>query len=68
MSASEWVHLDVELIVRETEKAFLLRLEGGAEYWIPRSQISEPENYEQGDEDVTISISQWIAEQKGLAD
>ncbi len=64
--AQEWVHLDVELIVRETDKAFLLRLEDGREEWVPFSQISDPGDYSEGDEDCCISVTQWLADQKGL--
>jgi hypothetical protein len=66
MGASRWVHLDVDRIAKETEAAFLLVIDG-AEHWIPKSQVSDPENYEQGDEDLTISVTHWIADQKGLA-
>lgn len=31
MGYGNWVHLDVEEIVQETEAAFLLRLDGGEE-------------------------------------
>ncbi len=62
-----WVHLSVAKIVRETDAAFLVRLEDGdEEVWLPKSQISDPEDYEVGDEDVTISITEWLAQQKGL--
>lgn len=66
MSASNWVHLDVVKIHQESEKAFLLEIEGGELVWIPKSQISEPEILESGDEDGAVSISSWIAEQKGI--
>lgn len=61
-----WVHLDVSLVKRETEKAFLLRLEDGSEVWVPRSQVSEPDDYEEGDEDCTVSVTEWFAEKEGL--
>jgi hypothetical protein len=66
MSASGWIHLDFERIVRETDKALLVRLEDGEEVWLPLSQISEPDSYREGDENGTISVTEWIAEQKGL--
>lgn len=66
MSASNWIHLDVEKVVKETENALLILLEG-EEIWIPKSQVSEPETYGEGDEEVTISVTEWIAKQKGLA-
>lgn len=61
-----WVHLDFEEIVAETEKALLVRLEDGQEVWLPLSQISDADDYRQGDEDGTISVTEWIAKQKGL--
>lgn len=66
MGQSNWVHLDVTLIKRETEQAFLLVLEDGNETWIPKSQMSDPEDYAEGDTDCTVSITEWIAEQKDL--
>lgn len=65
MSASSWVHLDVEVIKAETDMAFLLVIDGD-EYWIPKSQISDPEIYAVDDEDVTVSVTEYIANQKGL--
>jgi hypothetical protein len=65
MSASNWVHLDVDEIKRETDKAFLLVIDGD-EHWIPKSQISEPDDYEVGDKNLTVSVTEWIAEQKEL--
>ena len=67
MSASNWVHLEVAKIERETDAAFLLTLEDGEQVWIPKSQISDPEELKAGDEDLTVSVSEWIAEQKGLS-
>lgn len=66
MGASGWVHIEVEKIVRETPKAFLCRIKDVWDVWIPKSQISEPENYEEGDEDCTISITEFIAKEKDL--
>jgi len=66
MGFSNWVHLDVEEIKAETDAAFLIVLDDG-EYWIPKSQICDPEDYERGDVGITMSISEWIAEQKGIA-
>jgi hypothetical protein len=65
MSASQWVHLDVDRIKKITDKAMLVELDGD-DHWLPLSQVSEPETFEEGDEDVTVSITEWIAEQKGL--
>lgn len=67
MSASRWIHLDVELIAKETAAAFLLRLDDDTEHWIPKSQIADPEDYSEGDANCGVSITEWIAEQKGIA-
>ena len=66
MSNSNWVHLDVDKIVHETDSAFLLRLQDGEEIWMPKSQIDNPDIYQTGDEDLTISVTEWIAREKGL--
>lgn len=68
MGQSDWVHLDVEEVLRESDKALLVRLEDGREEWLPFSQISEPDDYKVGDRNVTISITSWLANQKGLDD
>ncbi len=66
MSASRWIHLEDVDILRETEAAFLIRIDD-EEYWIPKSQIADPENYCDGEEGVDMSITEWIAEQKEIA-
>lgn len=67
MSASRYIHLDVARIERETDKALLLILEDGEEVWMPKNQIADVEDYEDGDTNCTVSVTTWIAEQKGLA-
>ena len=67
MPQGNWIHLDVKLIVKETDRAFLLRLDDDTEHWIPKNQISDPDDYEEGDKDCSVSITEWIAEQKGIA-
>jgi len=62
-----WVHLDVEEIVHETDRALLLRLAGGEEVWVPRSQVADHEDYQTGDVDCTVSVSEWFASKEGLA-
>lgn len=65
MTASNYVHLDVDEILRATDKAFLVRCKD-EEIWLPKSQIADPDDYEEGDADCTISITQWLANEKGL--
>ncbi len=67
MGAGNWVHVDVNEILRATDAALLCQI-GDVEVWLPRSQISEGEQYEAGDTDVTLSVSEWIAREKGLGE
>lgn len=67
MSASRYVHLDVLLVKKATDKALLLVIDGvDDEVWIPLSQIADPDEYDEGDANVTISVTEWIAKQKNL--
>lgn len=66
MSEEAWVHVDVDEILKETEKAFKCRLASGHEEWLPKSQMSNPEDYNEGDRDAVISITSWLASQKEL--
>lgn len=65
MSASDWVHLQVDEIKKETEKAFLMVIDG-EEVWIPKSQMADPDDYEEGECDCEVSITHFIAIEKGL--
>ncbi len=62
---SEYVHIDVALIKKVTNKALLAKI-GDKEIWLPLSQIEDADSYEEGDKDLTLSITEWIAEQKEL--
>jgi hypothetical protein len=65
MGASNWVHLEDCTVLRTTEKAVQVEWQG-EELWLPRSQVSEDEKYEAGDSGVTISVTEWLARQKGI--
>lgn len=65
MGQSHYVHLEDCRIVRESAAALLIEYDG-EEHWIPRSQIADHEIYDEGDEGVTVSITEWIADQKGI--
>ena len=67
MGQSNYVHLDVDEILKETAKAFLVLLPDGEEVWLPFSQVADHEAYAVGDTGVTISITEWLAREKGLA-
>ena len=67
MSAlSEWVHLDVTAILRETEKALQLRLGDRRELWVPKSQIADVDDYQVGAYTCTVSVKRWWAEKEEL--
>jgi hypothetical protein len=53
--------------LKETEKAILFRhhdLE--EEFWIPKSVIANLDDYEEGDEDITLEIEEWFAVKEGM--
>lgn len=66
MSEIVWVHFDVAQILRETEKAFFICLDDDRELWVPKSQIADAEFYKEGDEDCTMSITDWFCEKEGI--
>lgn len=64
---ADYVHINVKRIKKKTDKAFLLLLENGEEHWIPFSQIADDaDDYNEGDRDCSMSITDWIAQQKGI--
>jgi len=65
MSASNYVHIHVDEIAKETNAAFLCVIDG-EETWLPKSQVADPEDYSEGDCDLTLSITAWLAAEKGL--
>lgn len=65
MGASSYVHITVEEILRETENALLILLDGD-ELWVPRSQVAGGDDYTQGDRDVTLSVTEWWANKNGV--
>jgi hypothetical protein len=66
MRASNYVYLDVQVIRQETPKAFQVVTYEGRLEWIPKSQVRDPEDFEAGDCDLTLEITDWIAKEKGL--
>lgn len=64
--------IEIQVVVKRiTAKAFLveiLREEGKPlETWMPRSQVKETDCLADGDEG-TMTITNWIAKEKGLLD
>lgn len=69
MGFSRWVHIDDCDILGETDKAFKVGIPDGDEFtevWIPKSQISDPDELTVGDTGVTVSVSEWFADKEGL--
>ncbi len=62
---SEYVHLDFEEIVRETDKALLVRFDGGEEHWVPISVVADSDDYRTGDGPGEISIAEWFVAKQG---
>ncbi len=67
MPASEFVHLEDCDILAVTDRAVLVGYDG-EQHWIPVSQLADRDDHthEKGDTGVTVSITEWIAEQKGI--
>jgi len=69
MSASNFLYLEDAEVVRTTDAAILINYDG-AQHWIPKSQTA-PDDREMisglvpGDV-VTLGITEWIADQKGI--
>lgn len=66
MSYSNYVTIMVDEILRETDAAFLLEIDGD-EFWIPKSQVANPSDYEMGDKECSMSVTEFIAREKGLS-
>lgn len=64
MGASEWVHLDVQVIRQETQKGFQVILESGKIYWLAKSAVANQERYQAGDRNCTVSVKEWFWEKK----
>lgn len=60
-----YVEVKVDKIIHETDEAFLCDI-SDEETWIPKSQVDEPEAYEEGDEDIDMNVTLWFCEKKGI--
>lgn len=67
MTTDDVVEVEVEVLV-ETEKALhVFVVDTGDEVWIPKSQIHDDSDvYSRDTSPGTITITRWIAEQKGI--
>lgn len=52
-------------VVKETEKAILVNIEG-RDIWVPKSQILENSEVTEAGDDGTIVLSTWFCEKEGL--
>lgn len=50
-----------------TDKAILIDIESHGQEWIPKSQIIEGEEFPEKNEFIELTITTWIAEQKGIS-
>jgi hypothetical protein len=67
MGHSSWVHLDDCTIKHVTANAILVECELFEEaMWIPLSQVDEPDKFEAGDTDITVSVSEWWAKKNNI--
>jgi hypothetical protein len=55
-----WLNLDVERVLGTTDKALFVRLDGGKDIWLPRSQIHQSERFQTGDECINMTVTEWI--------
>lgn len=67
MGQSRYVHLEDCNVLRITDKAVLLEI-ADEEHWIPISQLADGEDHELevGDKGITVSVTEWIAKEKGI--
>jgi hypothetical protein len=63
-----YVHVEFEEVKRITEKAILFIFEDGEAVWIPISQIASEDvgQYKVGKYEGSVSITEFIAREKGL--
>lgn len=65
MSQSGYVNVHIDSIDAETEKAFRCTIDGETVF-LPFSQIADADDYAPGDKDLSLSVTEWIAREKGL--
>lgn len=70
MTQSRYVYLENSNVLKKTDKAILVSFsidDEEQEEWFPLSQVEDNgDHLEDGDEDVTVGITHWIANQKGI--
>lgn len=65
-----WTYATADEIKRVTDKAILAAIADSdgevRDYWLPKSQLEEPDKFEEGDRDITIGMTEWIANEKEI--
>lgn len=52
--------------VRQTEKAYLIDVEGLGEVWVPKSQMRDKEWLDKKARKMSFYIPEWLARDKGI--
>lgn len=58
---TEYVEVDFDELIRESDSAWLIRTADGDEVWLPKSQC------ELDEDDNRVDVPEWLAIEKGLA-
>jgi hypothetical protein len=66
-AVKEQVSIEGVVALQGTSKAVLISLADGREIWVPRSHILESSEVKEDPDSGTLTITRWMAEQKGLA-
>ena len=65
MSAGRFVYLEDVFVKRLTDRAALVVWEG-EEFWLPLSQLEDPDKLRAGEGGWTLGPTEWICKQKGI--
>jgi hypothetical protein len=58
--------IEVELVAKETDLAFLFEIDGMSPIWVPKSVIDDPDEIGVGDESIEVGIAAWFASKEGI--
>jgi hypothetical protein len=66
---ANYVTIEIDEVIRETEKAFLFRIPMGSEVWekwIPKSCIEDPDALVEGSGSAEVNVAEWFAREEDL--
>lgn len=68
MREESYVNIKVGQVMRESAKAWLFKNDGWSEpeAWFPKSQLKSGQRIAVGDKNLTVAVTEWIAEQKKI--